>query len=179
MEIKTVEEKMAKAIEALEHNLTKVRTGRANPNLLDHIEVDYYGCPTPINQIASISVQEGKTLCIKPYDASSLKDIEKAINASDIGLPPLNDGSVVRITMPVLTEETRKGFCKDISKFAEEAKVAIRNIRRDGNEEVKKDKTLPEDTSKDLQDQIQKLTDKYVTKADEVAKAKEKEVMTI
>ena len=170
---------MAKAIEALEHNLTKVRTGRANPNLLDHIEVDYYGCPTPINQIASISVQEGKTLCIKPYDASSLKDIEKAINASDIGLPPLNDGSVVRITMPVLTEETRKGFCKDISKFAEEAKVAIRNIRRDGNEEVKKDKTLPEDTSKDLQDQIQKLTDKYVTKADEVAKAKEKEVMTI
>ena len=179
MEIKTVEEKMAKAIEALEHNLTKVRTGRANPNLLDHIEVDYYGCPTPINQIASISVQEGKTLCIKPYDASSLKDIEKAINASDIGLPPLNDGSVVRITMPVLTEETRKGFCKDISKFAEEAKVAIRNIRRDGNEEVKKDKTLPEDTSKDLQEQIQKLTDKYVTKADEVAKAKEKEVMTI
>lgn len=179
MEIKTVEEKMAKAIQTLEHNLTKVRTGRANPNLLDHIEVDYYGCPTPINQIASISVQEGKTLCIKPYDASSLKDIEKAINASDIGLPPLNDGSVVRITMPVLTEETRKGFCKDISKFAEEAKVAIRNIRRDGNEEVKKDKTLPEDTSKDLQDQIQKLTDKYVTKADEVAKAKEKEVMTI
>ena len=179
MEIKTVEEKMAKAIEALEHNLTKVRTGRANPNLLDHIEVDYYGCPTPINQIASISVQEGKTLCIKPYDASSLKDIEKAINASDIGLPPLNDGSVVRITMPVLTEETRKGFCKDISKFAEEAKVAIRNIRRDGNEEVKKDKSLPEDTSKDLQEQIQKLTDKYVTKADEVAKAKEKEVMTI
>ncbi len=179
MEIKTVEEKMAKAIEALEHNLTKVRTGRANPNLLDHIEVDYYGCPTPINQIASISVQEGKTLCIKPYDASSLKDIEKAINASDIGLPPLNDGTVVRITMPVLTEETRKGFCKDIAKFAEEAKVAIRNIRRDGNEEVKKDKTLPEDTSKDLQDQIQKLTDKYVTKADEVAKAKEKEVMTI
>ncbi len=179
MEIKTVEEKMAKAIEALEHNLTKVRTGRANPNLLDHIEVDYYGCPTPINQIASISVQEGKTLCIKPYDASSLKDIEKAINASDIGLPPLNDGSVVRITMPVLTEETRKGFCKDIAKFAEETKVAIRNIRRDGNDEVKKDKTLPEDASKDLQDQIQKLTDKYVTKADEVAKAKEKEVMTI
>lgn len=179
MEIKTVEEKMAKAIEALEHNLTKVRTGRANPNLLDHIEVDYYGCPTPINQIASISVQEGKTLCIKPYDASSLKDIEKAINASDIGLPPLNDGTVVRITMPVLTEETRKGFCKDIAKFAEEAKVAIRNIRRDGNEEVKKDKSLPEDTSKDLQEQIQKLTDKYVTKADEVAKAKEKEVMTI
>ncbi len=179
MEIKTVEEKMLKAVEALEHNLTKVRTGRANPNLLDHIEVDYYGCPTPINQIASISVQEGKTLCIKPYDASSLKDIEKAINASDIGLPPLNDGTVVRITMPVLTEETRKGFCKDIAKFGEEAKVAIRNVRRDGNDEVKKDKTLPEDVSKDLQDQIQKLTDKYVAKVDDVTKAKEKEVMTI
>ena len=179
MEIKHVEEKMNKAIAALENNLTKVRTGRANPNLLDHIEVNYYGCPTPINQIASISVQEGKTLVIKPYDASSLKDIEKAINASDIGLPPLNDGTVVRITMPVLTEETRKGFCKDIAKYAEETKVAIRNIRRDDNDEIKKDKTLPEDTAKDLQDQVQKLTDKFVEKTDAVAKAKEKEVMTI
>lgn len=179
MEIKHVEEKMNKAITALENNLTKVRTGRANPNLLDHVEVNYYGCPTPINQIASISVQEGKTLVIKPYDASSLKDIEKAINASDIGLPPLNDGTVVRITMPVLTEETRKGFCKDIAKYAEETKVAIRNIRRDANDEIKKDKTLPEDTAKGLQDQVQKLTDKFVEKTDAVAKAKEKEVMTI
>ena len=179
MDIKVIESKMQKAIESLEHNLTKVRTGRANPNILDGIEVDYFGCPTPINQIASISVQEGKTLCIKPYDASSLKDIERAINASDLGLPPLNDGTVVRITMPSLTEETRKGFCKDISKFAEEAKVAIRNIRREGNDEVKKDKTLPEDTQKDLENQIQKLTDKFVAKADETAKAKEKDVMTI
>ena len=133
---------------------------------MDHVEVNYYGCPTPINQIASISVQEGKTLVIKPYDASSLKDIEKAINASDIGLPPLNDGTVVRITMPVLTEETRKGFCKDIAKYGEETKVAIRNIRRDANDEIKKDKTLPEDTAKDLQDQVQKLTDKFVEKTD-------------
>ena len=179
MDIKVIESKMQKAIESLEHNLTKVRTGRANPNILDGIEVDYYGCPTPINQIASISVQEGKTLCIKPYDASSLKDIERAINASDLGLPPLNDGTVVRITMPSLTEETRKGFCKDISKFAEEAKVAIRNIRREGNDVVKKDKTLPEDTQKDLENQIQKLTDRFVAKADETAKAKEKDVMTI
>ena len=179
MEIKHVEEKMNKAIAALENNLTKVRTGRANPNLLDHVEVNYYGCPTPINQIASISVQEGKTLVIKPYDASSLKDIEKSINASDIGLPPLNDGTVVRITMPVLTEETRIGFCKDIAKYGEETKVAIRNIRRDANDEIKKDKTLPEDTAKDLQDQVQKLTDKFVEKTDAVAKAKEKEVMTI
>ena len=179
MEIKAIEEKMQKAIEAMEHNLKKVRTGRANPNILENIEVDYYGSPTPINQIASISVQEGKTLCIKPYDASSLKDIERAINTSDLGLPPLNDGTCVRITVPSLTEETRKGFCKDISKMAEEAKVAIRNIRRDGNDEVKKDKSLPEDVAKNLQEDIQKLTDKYVLKADEVSKAKEKEVMTI
>ncbi len=179
MEIKAIEEKMQKAIEAMEHNLKKVRTGRANPNILENIEVDYYGSPTPINQIASISVQEGKTLCIKPYDTSSLKDIERAINTSDLGLPPLNDGTCVRITVPSLTEETRKGFCKDISKMAEEAKVAIRNIRRDGNDEVKKDKSLPEDVAKNLQEDIQKLTDKYVLKADEVSKAKEKEVMTI
>lgn len=179
MEIKNVEEKMKKTIESLEYNLTKVRTGRANPNILDRIEVNYYGSPTPINQIASITVQEGKTLCIKPYDTSCLKDIEKAINVSDIGLPPLNDGSVVRITMPVLTEETRKGYCKDISKFAEEAKIAIRNIRREANEEVKKDKTASEDIAKSLQEQIQKLTDKFVAKAEEIAKNKEKDVMTI
>lgn len=179
MEIKLVEEKMSKAIEALEHHLTKVRTGRANPNMLDSIEVDYYGCPTPLNQIASVSVQEGKTLCIKPYDSSSLKDIEKAIAQSDLGLPTQNDGSLVRITVPSLTEETRKGFCKDISKMAEEAKIAIRNIRRDANDDVKKDKELPEDQVKSLQEQIQKLTDKFVAKADDVAKAKEKDVMTI
>ena len=179
MEIKAIEEKMQKAIEAMEHNLKKVRTGRANPNILENIEVDYYGSPTPINQIASISVQEGKTLCIKPYDTSSLKDIERAINASDLGLPPLNDGTCIRVSVPSLTEETRKGFCKDISKMAEEAKVAIRNIRRDGNDEVKKDKSLPEDVAKNLQEDIQKLTDKYVAKTDEVSKAKEKEVMTI
>lgn len=179
MEIKNVEDKMTKAIENLSSNLAKVRTGRANPNMLDHVNVDYYGSPTPINQIASISVQEGKSLVIKPYDASSLKDIERAINTSDIGLPPVNDGTCIRITVPALTEETRKGFCKDVSKMAEEAKVVIRNIRRDANDEVKKDKALPEDTSKDLQDQIQKSTDKFIAKVDEVAKAKEKEIMTI
>ena len=179
MDIKVLEEKMNKSIEVLQANLTKVRTGRANPQILDGIQVDYYGSPTPLNQIASISVQEGKTLCIKPYDASSLKEIEKAINVSDIGLPPVNDGSCVRITVPALTEETRKGFCKDISKMAEDAKVSIRNIRRDANDEVKKDKSLPEDQAKSLQDDIQKLTDKIIAKIDEVAKAKEKEVMTI
>lgn len=179
MDIKLVEDRMAKAIENLENNLTKVRTGRANPQMLNGIEVDYYGSPTPLNQIASIAVQEGKSLVIKPYDAHSLKDIERAINASDLALPPTNDGTSIRLTVPALTEETRKGFCKDIAKMAEEAKVAVRNIRRDGNDEVKKDKTIPEDTAKDLQDQIQKLTDKFVAKVEEVAKAKEKEVMTI
>ena len=179
MDIKLTEEKMNKCVKSLEHNLQKVRTGRANPNMLDGIEVDYYGCPTPINQIASVSVQEGKTLCIKPYDSSSLKDIEKAINKSELGLPPLNDGIVVRITVPALTGETRKGFCKDISKMAEEAKVAVRNVRREANDEIKKDKALPEDEAKDLQDKVQKLTDKIIEKIETVAKDKEKEVMSI
>lgn len=179
MEIKNIEERMEKAIEAFRNNLNKVRTGRANPAILNGIDVDYYGSPTPINQIASVSIQEGKTIVIKPYDASSLKDIERAINASSIGLPPQNDGSVVRITVPALTEETRKGYCKDVKNMAEETKVVIRNIRRDGNEEVKKDKTLPEDVAKDLQDKIQKATDKYVSKVDEVAKEKEEEIMKI
>ena len=179
MEIKNVEERMNSAIASFQKNLLKVRTGRANPAMLDNLQVDYYGSPTPVNQIASISVQEGKTLVIKPYDASSLKDIERAINTSDIGLPPQNDGTCIRISVPALTEETRKGFCKDVSKMAEEAKVAVRNIRRDANEEVKKDKTLPEDIAKNLQEEIQKVTDKFVSKCDEIAKAKEKEIMTI
>lgn len=179
MDILEVEERMEKAVDSLSRNLAKVRTGRANPAMLDSIEVDYYGSPTPVNQIASITVTEGKTLVIKPYDSSSLKDIVKAINASDIGLPPQNDGSVVRITVPALTEETRRGFCKDISKMAEDAKVAVRNIRRDANDEVKKDKTLPEDEAKSLQKDVQDLTDEYIEKIEKVAKAKEKEVMTI
>ena len=179
MEIKIIEEKMGKAIEAFERNLTKVRTGRANPGILDGIEVDYYGSPTPINQIASVSVQEGKTIMIKPYDASSLKDIERAINTSDIGLPPMSDGSCIRITVPALTEETRKGYCKDVAKMAEEAKVQVRNIRREVNEDIKKDKTIPEDMSKSYLEDIQKATDKFIDKVEELAKSKQKEIMTI
>ena len=177
--INVTEEKMAKAIEQFEESLKTVRTGRANPTMLERIEVDYYGSPTPINQIASISVQEGKTLVIKPYDASSLKDIERAINTSDLHLPPSNDGNVIRITVPQLTEETRKGYCKDVDKMAENAKVAIRNIRRDSNDAIKKDKTIPEDMSKDLLDKIQKSTDKFIENVDKVAKDKQKEIMTI
>ena len=173
------EEKMDKAIEQLHHHLNKVRTGRANPNILEGIEVNYYGAMTPINQIASISVSEGRTLVIKPYDASSLKDIEKAINTSDLGLPPQNDGTVIRVSVPQLTEETRRGYCKDVSKMAEDAKVSIRNIRRDFNDTVKKDKTMPEDMQKDLLEQIQKVTEKYTTKVDQIAKDKEKEIMSV
>ena len=174
-----LEERMEKAVEQLGHSLNKVRTGRANPNLLEGIEIEYYGAMTPINQVASISVSEGRTLVIKPYDANCLKDIEKAINKSELGLPPQNDGIVVRVSVPQLTEETRRGYCKDVSKMAEEAKVAVRNIRRDGNDVVKKDKTISEDSQKDLLDQIQKLTEKYTGKIDEVAKQKEKEIMAI
>ena len=177
--INTCSDKMSKVIYQFESRLTSVRTGRANPMLLDHIEVEYYGAMTPINQMASISVAEGKTLVIKPYDASSLKDIEKAINKSDLGLPPSNDGTVVRITVPQLTEETRKQYCKEVSKFAEEAKVQIRNVRREMNDQLKKDKTIPEDTQKDLLDQVQKDTDKYIKDIDAIASKKEKEIMTI
>lgn len=179
MDTKVVEERMLKSVDSFKQNLVKVRTGRANPQMLDRVMVDYYGSPTPLNQIASISVQEGKSLVIKPYDANSLKDIEKAINTSDVGLPPVNDSTCIRITVPALTEETRKGFCKEISKYAEDAKVAIRNIRRDANDEIKKDKSLPEDQAKSLQDDVQKITDKIISNIDDLAKAKEKEVMTI
>lgn len=177
--IMEMQEKMDATISAFEKSLVKVRTGRANPNMLDGLMVEYYGSPTPVNQIASISVQEGKTICIKPFDPTCLKDIERAINTSDIGLPPTNDGVNIRITVPSLTEETRKGYCKDIDKMAEESKVQIRNHRRDANEDIKKDKTIPEDLSKSYLEDIQKETDKYISKIDEIAKAKQKEIMTI
>lgn len=172
-------EKMNNAIDSFNANLTKVRTGRANPNMLDHIMVDYYGSPTPINQIASISVQEGKTIVIKPYDRNSVKDIERAINTSDLGLPPQNGGDILRITVPSLTEETRKGYCKDVEKMAEEAKIVIRNIRRDVNDDIRKDKTIPEDLSKSYLEDIQKATDKSIEKIEAITKDKEKEIMTI
>lgn len=173
------DEKMANAIEAFKNSLTKVRTGRANPNMLDGIMVDYYGSPTPINQLASVSVQEGKTIVIKPFDRNVVKDVERAINTSDLGLPPQNGGDVIRISVPSLTEETRKGFCKDVDKMAEEAKVQIRNIRRDVNEDIKKDKTIPEDMSKSYLDDIQKATDEAIKKIEELAKEKANEIMTL
>ena len=172
-------ELMEKATANFVENLKKVRTGRANPNMLDKINVDYYGSPTPINQIASIVVQEGKTIVIKPFDRNSVKDIEKAINMSDLGLPPQNGGDVIRVTVPALTEETRKNFCKDVDKMAEEAKVAIRNARRDVNDKIKKDKTIPEDMSKSYLEDIQKATDKAIENIEKIAADKQKEIMTI
>lgn len=172
-------EKMQKVTEQFSEHLNTVRTGRANPGLLNDIEVDYYGMMTPINQLSSITVSEGKTLVIKPFDSQSLKDIEKSINASNLGLPPQSDGTVIRITVPSLTEETRKELVKKVNKHAEEAKVAIRNVRRDVNELVKKDDTLTEDLEKDCLDKIQKETDKFIAKVDEIAKAKDAEIMTI
>lgn len=175
----TCEEKMMDAVSNYENHLTSVRTGRANPNMLHHIEIDYYGAMTPINQVASISVVEGRTLVIKPYDAHSLKDIEHAINTSDLNLPPQNDGSVIRVSVPQLTTDTRKQYCKEVSKFAEEAKIVVRNIRREANDTCKKDKSIPEDALKHLLDDVQKLTDKYIENIDEIAAKKEKEIMTI
>lgn len=177
--LEIAEEKMDKAIEAFERSLTKVRTGRANPTMLDGIMVDYYGSPTPINQLASVSVQEGKTIAIKPFDRNVVKEVERAINMSDLGLPVQNGGEILRITVPALTEETRKGFCKDVDKMSEEAKVQIRNIRREANDDVKKDKTIPEDISKSYLEDIQKATDKAIVKIEECAKNKQKEIMTI
>ena len=172
-------ELMDKAIANFQENLKKVRTGRANPNMLDRIMVDYYGSPTPINQIASIVVQEGKTIVIKPFDRNSVKDIEKAINMSDLGLPPQNGGDVIRVTVPSLTEETRKGYCKDVDKMSEEAKVVVRNARRDVNDKIKKDKTIPEDMSKSYLEDIQKATDKAIENIEKIAADKQKEIMTI
>ena len=177
--LEIAEEKMEGAISAFETALVKVRTGRANPTMLDSIRVDYYGSPTPLNQISSISIQEGKTLVIKPFDRNSVKDIERAINTSDLGLPVQNNGEVLRITVPALTEETRKGYCKDVDKMSEEAKVHVRNARREVNEEIKKDKTIPEDLSKSYLEDIQKATDKAIARIEEIAKAKQKEIMTI
>ncbi|MBR2677407.1 MAG: ribosome recycling factor [Solobacterium sp.] len=171
------EKKMEGAIEHLKEDLAVVRTGMANAAMLNNVSVDYYGSPTPLNQIAGIKVEEGRTLVVKPYDPSSLKDIEKAINLADLGIAPQNDGQVIRLAVPQMTEETRKDMVKKVNKMAEDAKVAVRNIRRDANSAIKADKTADEDLQKDQLDEIQKLTDKYVKKIEETADKKAKEVL--
>ena len=176
------EEKMEKAVGALKKEFASIRTGRANPLILDKVVVEYYGVPTPLRQISQVSVQDGQTLVITPFDKSIIKEIEKAMIKAELGITPNSDGMVIRLTFPPLTEERRKEISKDFKKIAEEAKVAIRNIRRDMTDELKKlekSENLPEDTVKDSQDEIQKLTDKYVKIIDSVASEKEKEVLTV
>ncbi|WP_294579272.1 ribosome recycling factor [uncultured Thomasclavelia sp.] len=171
-------ERMTKAIEAYRRDLATIRTGRANPNMLDRVMVNYYGSPTPVNQIAGISVVEGRQLVIKPYDKSSIKDIEHGIYEANLGLTPQNDGDLIRIMVPALTEERRREFAKNVWKFAEHAKVSIRNIRREANDEIKKSDAR-EDEIKDGQERVQKLTDKFVKEIDEIGKEKEKDIMTV
>lgn len=177
-----VEDHMKKAIEATVRSFNTIRTGRANSSLLDKIVVEYYGSPTPLKQLANISTPDSTTLQIQPYDRSSLNTIEKAISMSDLGLTPNNDGSVIRLNIPPLTSDRRKELVKLAAKYAEEGKVAIRNIRRDGIDSVKKqekDKALSEDESRDLQDKIQKLTDKYIAEVEKVLSDKEKDILTV
>lgn len=180
--MKNGKEKMEKAIVSLKKEFTNVRTGRANPGVLDKIQVDYYGMPTPIRQVATVTVQDGVTLVIAPFDRSSLIDIEKAIAKSDLGITPNNDGTAIRITFPQPTEERRKELAKTVKKLGEDAKVAVRNIRRDMVDELKKiekAENLAEDVAKGLQDDIQKLTDKYIKEIDNNVADKEKEVLTV
>ena len=182
MELNKFEEKMTKTISVFEENLAEIRAGRANPAILNKIMIDYYGTPTPINQVAGVSVPEARLIVIQPWDGSILKEIEKEILKSDIGINPNNDGKVIRLSFPELTEERRKEIVKDIRKMAEEAKVAVRSIRRDAIDEAKKaqkDSEISEDELKSAEDNIQQLTDKYVAKVDEILGAKEKEVMSI
>ncbi len=182
MDYNKFEEKMMKSISVYEENLAEVRAGRANPAILNKVTIDYYGTPTPINQVAGISVPEARMIVIQPWDASILKEIEKEILKSDIGINPNNDGKVIRLTFPELNEERRKEIVKDIRKMAEEAKVAIRSIRRDAIDEAKamqKNSEMSEDELKVAEDKIQKLTDKYVDEIDKILDKKEKEVMSI
>ena len=182
MDYSNIEEKMKKTVSVFEENLSEVRAGRANPAILNKVTVDYYGTATPINQVAGISVPEARLIVIQPWDMSVLKEIERAILASDIGITPNNDGKVIRLNFPELNEERRKDLVKDIRKMGEEAKVAVRNSRRDGIDEARrkqKDSEITEDELKQAEDQIQKLTDKYVEEIDKLLANKEKEIMTV
>ncbi len=179
--IKPYEEKMQKSYDFLVTDLGTIRAGRANPHVLDRIKVDYYGTPTPIQQVGNITVPEPRVLQIAPWEKSLIKDIEKAIMMSDVGINPSNDGSLIRLVFPELTEERRKELVKDIKKRGEESKVAIRNTRRDGNDAFKKlAKTeVSEDEIKELGDDLQKLTDKYIKEIDKLVEEKSKEILTV
>jgi ribosome recycling factor len=179
---KEIEDKMTKAISVLKEELAGLRAGRANPAILDKLTVDYYGVPTPINQLGSISVPEARVIIIQPWEAKILKDIEKAIQKSDIGINPNNDGKVIRLVFPVLTEERRRELTKQVKKHGEESKIAIRSIRRDAIERFKAQKKageITEDDLKDAEDDVQKMTDKYIAEIDKVVEKKEKEIMEV
>lgn len=181
---KDAEERMEKALAALERDFGKLRTGRASTSLVDGLKVDYYGTPTPISQIASIATPDSRTITIQPWDRGSFALVEKAILKSDLGLTPVNDGKIIRINIPPLTEERRKDLVKVARKYTEETKVAIRNVRRDANDALKKlekdkSKGYSEDDAKKAQDSVQKVTDSYVAKADQKCQAKEKEIMEL
>ena len=171
--------KMEKAVEKFDENLKTIRTGVANASLLEHVHFEYYGSETPINQVASIKVVEGRQLMIKPYDRSTLKDIERAIATSDTGLVPQSDGEVIRLNVPALTEERRKQLSKEADKMGEEAKIAVRNVRREANDAVKKDKELTEDDAKRMQEKVQRLTDEFAKKIEKEVSEKEKEIMKV
>ena len=172
------EEKMEKSIQSFEHDLAQVRTGRANPAILDSVFVNYYGCPTQLKQMASISTPEANQLYIKPFDKSSLKDIEIAISAANLGLNPQGDGVGIRIVLPAMTEERRKDLVKQVGRVSEDGKVAIRNIRREANESLKK-LDLPEDDEKGYLEDVQKLTDKFIARIESIVDSKSKELMNI
>jgi ribosome recycling factor len=180
--ISNTKERMDKAIQSYSRELASIRAGRANAALLDRISVDYYGAPTPVNQLAGISVPEARLLVIQPYDKTILGEIEKAILKSDIGLNPTNDGNIIRLTIPMLTEERRKELVKNVKKESEEAKIAVRNIRRDGNDDLKKlekNGEITEDALRGYSEDIQKLTDEYISKVDALTKEKEKEILEV
>ena len=181
-QLKVYEDKMEKTLSNLQEEYVSIRAGRANPHILDKIQVDYYVTPSSLQSVANISVPEARMIQIQPWEASLIKDIEKAILASDIGLTPANDGKVIRLVFPELTEERRKELVKDVKKKGENAKVAVRNVRRDANDTIKKENKaneISEDEQKQLEDKIQKLTDKFVAKIDDAIEAKSTEVMTV
>ena len=179
--VKVYDEKMQKSIHSLEGELATIRAGRANPHVLDRIVVDYYGSPTPIQQVANISVPEPRMIQIQPWEKSMIREIEKAIQVSDLGINPTNDGTCIRLIFPELTEERRKELVKDVKKKGEAAKVAVRNVRRDANDAFKKltKQDVSEDEVKDLEDQVQKLTDKYIKDIEAAVDKKSKEILTV
>lgn len=180
--INAAKEKMNKSLTSLGNEFASIRAGRANPGVLDKVLVDYYGAPTPVNQMAAVSVSEARILVIQPWDKSTLKLIEKAILASDVGITPTNDGTVIRLAFPQLTEDRRKELCKTVKKYGEECKVTVRSIRRDTMEKfkkMKKDSTITEDDMKDCEKKVQDLTDKFCADIDKAVSEKEKEIMTV